>query len=87
MKAIIIVVIILNLVFCFACAKVSAESDKAIKQFNILILSRIAGIFFDSSILYFCIHFIRMPNLIAKTISCTSTALINYLIGKHIFKA
>ena len=34
MKAIIIVVIILNLVFCFACAKVSAESDKAIKQFN-----------------------------------------------------
>ena len=31
MKAIIIVVIILNLVFCFACAKVSAESDKAIK--------------------------------------------------------
>ena len=60
---------------------------KAIKQFNIFILSRIAGIFFDSSILYFCIHFIRMPNLIAKTISCTSTALINYLIGKHIFKA
>ncbi len=34
MKAIIIVVIILNLVFCFTCAKVSAESDKAIKQFN-----------------------------------------------------
>lgn len=60
---------------------------KAIKQFNIFILSRIAGIFFDSSILYFCIHFISMPNLIAKTISCTSTALINYLIGKHIFKA
>ena len=34
MKAIIIVAIILNLVFCFACAKLSAESDKAIKQFN-----------------------------------------------------
>lgn len=60
---------------------------KAIRQFNTFILSRIAGIFFDSAILYFCIHFITMPNLIAKIISCTSTALINYLIGKHIFKA
>lgn len=60
---------------------------KAIRQFNTFILSRIAGIFFDSAILYFCIHFIMMPNLIAKIISCTSTALINYLIGKHIFKA
>ena len=57
-----------------------------IKQFNVFLMTRIGGIFIDSSILYLFVNIIAVPNLLAKTISCASTTVINYYIGKLVFK-
>ena len=43
------------------------------------------GLFIDSSILYLLLE-LNCPNIISKTISCISTTLVNYYIGKYIFK-
>ena len=57
-----------------------------INQFNIFLVTRIGGIFIDSSILYLLVNIITVPNLLAKTISCASTTVVNYYIGKLVFK-
>lgn len=57
-----------------------------INQFNIFLITRIGGIFIDSSILYLLVNIITVPNLLAKTISCVSTTVVNYYIGKLVFK-
>ena len=63
------------------------RNKKKIKnQFNILLVTKIGNIFIDSSILYLLVNIITVPNLLAKTISCASTTVINYYIGKLVFK-
>mgnify|MGYP002531287891 CR=1 FL=1 len=54
-----------------------------IKRFYLFLGTRTVGLFIDSSILYLLLN---CPNIISKTISCISTTLINYYIGKYIFK-
>lgn len=56
-----------------------------IKSFCLFLSSRVIGLFVDSSILYLLLY-INCSNLIAKTISCISTTIINYFMGKYIFK-
>ncbi len=61
-------------------------SKKAkIRKFYIFLGTRFLGLFVDSTILSILIH-ISFPNMIAKTISCVSTTIVNYVIGKYIFK-
>lgn len=56
-----------------------------LKRFYLFLGTRTMGLFIDSSILYLLLE-LNCPNIISKTISCISTTLINYYIGKYIFK-
>src|SRR5574344_276632 len=57
------------------------------KQFIIFFITRILGLLLDTSVLAICISGIGLTNMIAKLISCASTTIINYYIGKlFVFK-
>jgi putative flippase GtrA len=58
-----------------------------IRKFNVFLFTRILGLVFDTAVLALCISVIGLPSLISKIISCSSSAIINYYVGKvFIFK-
>lgn len=66
--------------------RITFVSKKAkIERYVLFLSTRIFGLFIDSSILYLLLN-VSCPKLIAKTISCVSTVIVNYIIGKKVFK-
>ena len=49
-------------------------------------MSRLFGLLIDTIILYILIDKLLLSSFISKIISSLSTTLINYVIGKYIFK-
>lgn len=57
-----------------------------IRKFLIFLATRVLGLAFDTLILGLCINIIGLSSLISKIISCISSTIINYGVGKYIFK-
>lgn len=63
------------------------KSDvKNIKNFVIFFVSRILGFFLDSFVLTICLKVLGLSSALSKIISSISTTIINYNVGKWIFK-
>lgn len=56
------------------------------RKFILFIVTRIIGLFLDTGVLAICIDYFHIDNLISKFISCISTTVVNYFMGKIIFK-
>ena len=57
-----------------------------IKRFYLFLGTRVAGLFMDSLVLYMLIEYAELASFPSKMISGISTTLINYIIGKYVFK-
>ena len=76
----VILLYFLNGIFVFK------SNVKNLKSFVIFFVSRIFGFFLDSSVLTICIKIFRFSSPISKFISSISTTIVNYNVGKRIFK-
>ena len=73
-----------NIKFVF---KIVFKTRKAkIKRFYLFLGTRVAGLFMDSLVLYMLIEYAELASFPSKIISGISTTLINYIIGKYVFK-
>lgn len=67
--------------------KTNFKSTKAkIKRFYLFLGTRVIGLFLDSLVLYILVEYISMCSFPSKIISGISTTLINYMVGKYVFK-
>lgn len=67
--------------------KTNFKSTKAkIKRFYLFLGTRVIGLFLDSLVLYILVEYIGMCSFPSKIISGISTTLINYMVGKYVFK-
>lgn len=63
------------------------KSKKAkVKRFYLFLGTRVAGLFMDSLVLYMLVEYAELSSFPSKIISGISTTLINYIIGKYVFK-
>lgn len=73
-----------NIKFVF---KTVFKTRKAkIKRFYLFLGTRVAGLFIDSLVLYMLVDYAKISSFPSKIISGISTTLINYVIGKYVFK-
>lgn len=73
-----------NIKFVF---KTIFKTRKAkIKRFYLFLGTRVAGLFMDSLVLYMLVDYAELSSFPSKIISGISTTLINYVIGKYVFK-
>ena len=76
----VILLYFLNGIFVF-------KSDvKNIKNFVMFFISRIFGFFLDSFVLTICLKGFGLNSALSKFISSISTTIVNYNVGKRIFK-
>ena len=76
----VILLYFLNGIFVF-------KSDvKNIKNFVMFFISRIFGFFLDSFVLTICLKGFGLSSALSKFISSISTTIVNYNVGKRIFK-
>lgn len=67
--------------------KTNFKSTKTkIKRFYLFLGTRVIGLFLDSLVLYILVEYIRLCSFPSKIISGISTTLINYMVGKYVFK-
>lgn len=59
---------------------------KNLKSFVIFFVSRIFGFFLDSFVLTICLKGFGLSSPLSKFISSISTTIVNYNVGKRIFK-
>lgn len=57
-----------------------------VKKFYLFLGTRVAGLFMDSLVLYMLVEYAELASFPSKIISGISTTLINYVIGKYVFK-
>lgn len=63
------------------------KSDvKKIRNFVMFFVSRIFGFFLDSFVLTICLKVFGLSSALSKFISSISTTIVNYNVGKRIFK-
>ena len=66
--------------------KLFVSKKELFNNFIIYFISRLFGLLIDTTILYILIDKLLLSSFISKMISSLSTTLINYVIGKYIFK-
>ena len=66
--------------------KIFVSKKELFNNFIIYFISRLFGLLIDTIILYILIDKLLLSSFISKMISSLSTTLINYVIGKYIFK-
>ena len=76
----VILLYFLNGIFVFK------SNVKILKSFVIFFVSRIFGFFLDSFVLTICLKGFGLNSALSKFISSISTTIVNYNVGKRIFK-
>ena len=67
--------------------KTTFKSTKAkIKRFYLFLGTRVIGLFIDSLVLYVLVNYINLCSFPSKIISGISTTLVNYIVGKYVFR-
>ena len=80
----VVLLYLVNIKFLFK--KVFKTRKAKIKRFYLFLGTRVAGLFMDSLVLYMLIEYAELASFPSKMISGISTTLINYIIGKYVFK-
>ena len=76
----VILLYFLNGIFVFK------SNVKNLKSFVVFFISRIFGFFLDSFVLTICLKGFGLNSALSKFISSISTTIVNYNVGKRIFK-
>ena len=57
-----------------------------VRRFYLFLGTRVIGLFLDSLVLYVLINDFNLCDILSKIVSGISSTLVNYLIGKYVFK-
>ena len=80
----VIVSYLFNVKYVFKKSFVSKKEKSS--RFILFFATRLLGLLLDTGVLAICIDYFKLDNMLSKIIACASTTIVNYFLGKIIFK-